>query len=41
MAHPLIVKLHYAFTDEERLYFVMDYAPNGSLQEYIDKQRMR
>lgn len=39
MSHPLLVKLNFAFTDEERVYFVMDYLPNGTLQEYIEKQR--
>ncbi len=38
LVHPGIVKLHYSFKDERRLYFVMEYAPNGTLREYLSRE---
>ena len=31
MQHPFIVKLHYAFQSQTKLYFVLDYVPGGDL----------
>ena len=36
--HPGVVKLHYAFQDKQRLYFVMDFVSGGALSEYLKKQ---
>lgn len=33
--HPGVVHLHWAFQDKWRLYFVIDYAPNGEMQSRI------
>src|SRR3989338_915307 len=33
--HPFIVALHFAFQNENKLYFVMDYMSGGSLRGYI------
>lgn len=38
VSHPGIVKLHCSFTDKSHLYFVMDYMPNGTLREYINRE---
>ena len=38
LSHVGIIKLHFSFTDETRVYFVMDYAPNGSLRELLLRQ---
>ena len=38
LAHPGIIKLHSSFTDEAHLYFVMEYAPNGTLRECLERQ---
>lgn len=35
--HPLIVKLYHTFQDTHSLYFVLEYAPNGDLLEYLNK----
>jgi len=37
LIHPGITKLYYSFTDESRLYFVMEYSPNGTLREYLNR----
>jgi len=40
VSHPGIVNLHCSFTDENNLYFIMDYIPNGTLREYINRERI-
>lgn len=35
--HPFIVKLHYAFQTEEKLYFVLDYAAGGELFFHLSR----
>ena len=35
--HPFIVKLHYAFQSEDKLYLVLDYCSGGSLTYYLTK----
>ena len=34
---PFIVKLHYAFQTEHRLYFVMDFCKGGELWHHMNK----
>ena len=38
VSHPGITRLFYSFTDELRLYFVMEYAPHGTLREYLNRE---
>eukprot|EP00349_Pseudokeronopsis_sp_Brazil_P002103 CAMPEP_0202960330 /NCGR_PEP_ID=MMETSP1396-20130829/4475_1 /ASSEMBLY_ACC=CAM_ASM_000872 /TAXON_ID= /ORGANISM="Pseudokeronopsis sp., Strain Brazil" /LENGTH=106 /DNA_ID=CAMNT_0049679473 /DNA_START=258 /DNA_END=578 /DNA_ORIENTATION=+ len=33
--HPFIVRLRYAFQNEKKLFFVIDYCPGGDLYFYI------
>lgn len=33
--HPFVVKLHYAFQSETKLYLVMDYCPGGDMLKMI------
>ncbi|KAJ3103450.1 serine/threonine protein kinase psk1, partial [Physocladia obscura] len=40
LAHPFIVKLHYAFQSPERLYLILQYAPGGELFSHLANQRM-
>jgi len=35
--HPFIVRLHYAFQTEEKLYFVLDYAAGGELFFHLSR----
>jgi serine/threonine protein kinase len=35
--HPFVVKLHYAFADDERLYLVLDYCCGGEMFFYLQK----
>ncbi|CAG9323048.1 unnamed protein product [Blepharisma stoltei] len=35
--HPGVVKLHYTFHDKDYLYFVMEYCPNGDLNQCIER----
>lgn len=35
--HPFVVKLHYAFQTEEKLYFVLDYAAGGELFFHLSR----
>ncbi|RKP00604.1 hypothetical protein CXG81DRAFT_7690, partial [Caulochytrium protostelioides] len=37
LKHPLIVTLHFRFKDDERLYFVLEFAKNGDLLGWIRK----
>lgn len=38
MNHPFIVKLHFAFQNDEKLFLVMDYCSGGTLLDVIDSQ---
>ncbi|KAJ3280821.1 serine/threonine protein kinase psk1, partial [Rhizoclosmatium sp. JEL0117] len=40
LAHPFIVKLHYAFQTPEKLYLILQYAPGGELFSHLATQRM-
>ncbi len=35
--HPNIIRLHHAFQDSEKLYFVLEYVPNHDLYEMLHK----
>lgn len=37
--HPFVVKLHYAFQSESKLYLVMDYLSGGSLATHLRRRR--
>jgi serine/threonine protein kinase len=37
--HPFIMKLHYAFQTEDKLYFVLDYCPGGELFFHLSRFR--
>mmetsp|Transcript_73470 Transcript_73470/g.102011 ORF Transcript_73470/g.102011 Transcript_73470/m.102011 type:complete len:121 (+) Transcript_73470:362-724(+) len=37
--HPFIVKMRYAFTDQQKLYFVLDYCHGGELFFYLSHLR--
>eukprot|EP01038_Epipyxis_sp_PR26KG_P010052 gene10052-13512_t len=37
--HPFIVKLHFAFQTEEKLYFVLDYAAGGELFFHLSRMK--
>jgi len=39
ISHPFLMKLHYAFQNATRLYFVMDYLPGGELFFHLRKER--
>jgi serine/threonine protein kinase len=39
MTHPFIVKLHYAFQSETRLFIVMDFCKGGDLGGMLDKHK--
>ncbi|CAD2217431.1 serine/threonine-protein kinase [Angomonas deanei] len=34
--HPYLLKLHYTFQSEHKLFFVMDYMPGGDLDKYMN-----
>lgn len=36
--HPYLLKLHYTFQSEHKLFFVMDYMPGGDLDKYMNAQ---
>lgn len=36
--HPLVVKMHYSFQDEEHLYFVMEYLHGGDMMTMLIRQ---
>lgn len=36
--HPYLLKLHYTFQSEHKLFFVMDYMPGGDLDKYLNAQ---
>ncbi|KAF1812779.1 kinase-like protein [Eremomyces bilateralis CBS 781.70] len=38
--HPFIVKLFYAFQDQEKLYLILQYAPGGELFQHLREERM-
>jgi serine/threonine protein kinase len=37
--HPFIVRLHYAFQSDEKLYFVLDYAAGGELFFHLSRMK--
>lgn len=37
--HPFIVKLHYAFQTEKKLFFVLDYAAGGELFYHLSRMK--
>lgn len=39
LKHPNIIQLNATFKDNTNLYFVMEHAPNGSLDDLIKKTR--
>lgn len=39
ISHPFVVKLHYAFQSEEKLYFVLDYAAGGELFFHLSRMK--
>ncbi len=40
MNHPFIVKLNYAFQNDRKLFFILDYCPGGELFFYIQQSGM-
>jgi len=39
ISHPFLMKLHFAFQNKTRLYFVMDYLPGGEIFFHLSKHR--
>eukprot|EP00826_Nyctotherus_ovalis_P017466 TRINITY_DN1514_c0_g1_i4.p1 TRINITY_DN1514_c0_g1~~TRINITY_DN1514_c0_g1_i4.p1 ORF type:complete len:439 (-),score=122.67 TRINITY_DN1514_c0_g1_i4:292-1608(-) len=39
ISHPFIVKLHFAFQSNSRLFLVMDYCPGGDLTDYLRREK--
>jgi serine/threonine protein kinase len=37
ISHPFIVRMNYAFQNEKKLFFVLDYCPGGELFFYISQ----
>ena len=38
--HPFVVKLYYAFQDQEKLYLILEYAQGGELFHHLAQERM-
>jgi len=38
LEHPFIIKLHWSFTTEKYIYFILDYSNNGDLDRFIAKR---
>lgn len=38
--HPFIVKMFWAFQNEKKLFFVLDYCPGGELFQLLQKRRV-
>ena len=38
--HPFVVKLFYAFQDQQKLYLILEYAQGGELYNYLATERM-
>jgi serine/threonine protein kinase len=38
--HPFVVKLFYAFQDQEKLYLILEYAQGGELFHHLENERM-
>ena len=38
--HPFVVKLYYAFQDQEKLYLILEYAQGGELFHHLSMERM-
>lgn len=37
--HPFIVRLNFAFQNEDKLFLILDYCPNGDLSAYLDQEK--
>lgn len=37
--HPFVVKLYHTYQDKAHLYFVLEYAPNGDMLDFIIKKK--
>jgi len=37
---PSIIKLHSSFHDSKKLYFLLEHAPNGSLADFLKRERI-
>lgn len=37
--HPFIIKLHYSFQNERKLFFVLEYCPGGELFNLLSKKK--
>lgn len=38
LSHPYLLKLHWTFQSDHKLFFVMDYMPGGDLDKYLNSQ---
>lgn len=38
LTHPYLLKLHWTFQSEHKLFFIMDYMPGGDLDKYMNAQ---
>lgn len=36
--HPFIIKMHYSFQNERKLFFVLEYCPGGELFNLLSKR---
>lgn len=39
VVHPFIIKLHYSFKNEKKLFFVLEYCPGGELFNLLQKRK--
>jgi serine/threonine protein kinase len=40
MNHPFIVKLHYTFQNDSKLFLIMEYCPGGDLGKMLTKKKL-